>query len=86
LTKTEISEHHAMVISALWDMRDENNYVDGFGLTEKVNAHFRKHTKRELSKDEVDKIISDLSDLRAIKLKSDGRIWLCEWVQKPYYN
>lgn len=84
LRSIEISEMHAIVISALWELRDNNNYVDGKDLLSKINIHFKKHTKRELSNDELDIIISDLCDLRTIKLKSDGRIWLCEYVRKSY--
>jgi hypothetical protein len=85
LSKIEIAESHAMIIAALWDLRDKDNYVNGGGLLTTINTHIRRTTKREFTQKELDQILTELSKMKAIEFTKEGNIWLCEWVQKPYY-
>lgn len=84
LKKIEISENHAIVLSALWETRDENNIVDTTNIFEKVNSHFTKYTKRQLSKDKYNLIIDELHELKVLELNSDGTIWLRESIRQEY--
>jgi hypothetical protein len=85
LLDIKISENHAIVVAALWSYRNvDTNVVITTDLLQKVNSHFGKYTQKQLSKDELNSLINDLSDLKILELNANGSIWLREWVKQPY--
>jgi hypothetical protein len=84
LRKIEISENHAIVLSALWDIRNDKNIVDASNRLDLVNTHFAQFTKKQVSLDEYNSIIDDLYKMQILELNRDGTIWLREWVRKSY--
>jgi hypothetical protein len=84
LRKVEISENHAIVLSALWDIRNDKNIVDQPDRLQLVNNHFTKFTKKQLSLEEYNSIIDDLYKLKTVEYNKDGSLWLREWVKKSY--
>jgi hypothetical protein len=80
-----LNESQAIVIASLWDLKDNNNYVDGNDLLGRLNGHIKESVGRQFIQKQLDHIFADLERMKAIELTTDGRIWLRELVQKPFY-
>lgn len=80
-----ISERHSITLVTLWDLRNQtNDIVLGQGLLEKVNHKFLALDKPILTQTEFDNILTDLSNLKSIRLNSDGTISLLEQIRGLY--
>jgi hypothetical protein len=85
ITRVDLTENQAIIIAALWDLRDDNNYVDGANLLNEINNYIANSVARQFTQKELDQILRELSGMKAIELTTEGKVWLREWVQKPFY-
>ena len=85
LAKIKIEERHAMVIASLWKLRNAVDLrVPRKGLAERINEIFKQLNKNLLTDMELDSILSDLDDMKCIRLNSDGTVSLIEEVIVTY--
>jgi len=85
LTKIKIEERHAMVIASLWKLRNAADLlVPRKDLTERINEIFKSLNKSLLTDMELDSILSDLDDIKCIRLNKEGTVSLIEEVNVSY--
>lgn len=85
LREIKIEERHAMILSVLWQNRNEDsNIVSNIGIIEIINSALAKYDRPKIEIEEYSLIVSDLAELKVLELKSDGTIWLRDWVKIPY--
>ena len=85
LKKIELKETHAMVITFLWDLNNNNKLqISNIDLLNEINEHFEKLGKQRLDNIEFNRVLSELDELRSIKLSPNGTIDLIEKVTLNY--
>ena len=84
LQKIHIDQNHALVLTALWEKRNDINVVSTSGILSHVNDHIQLYANRMISKEEYDLIIEDLRRLETLEFNSDGTILLKESLCQSY--
>lgn len=82
LTKIVIKDRHAVVIASLWSLSDKGTLIiPRKDLTKRINELLSQVNKDLLTDSQLDSILSDLDDIKSIRLNKDGTISLIEKIE-----
>lgn len=83
--KIRVEEPHAIVISALWQIKDPySKQVLGEDLLDRINTTIAQYNLQPFIQSDIDSILNDLEALSSLRRNSDGSLTLLEEVRVRY--